>query len=117
MTRATKELGRAALLTKYKARYERVLRSTASNLEDHLRKRLKHVPEIPRLDRVCARAKDPKKFLEKAFKVEGGKRRYTDPWLQVQDQIGARIIVFFPKDIEAVKERIKRYFTAPEQTY
>lgn len=36
----------------------------------------------------------------------GAKRKYSDPFVQIQDQIGARIVVFYLRDVEAVANRI-----------
>ncbi len=76
----------------------------ALHLQDHLR-------TIPRIDRVSARAKSPERFVGKAKKPrdEGG-LKYKDPFKQIQDLVGARVIVFYKQDVEAVSEVIGRYF-------
>lgn len=67
--------------------------------------------EVPRIDRVSSRAKDPERFATKAMKVnEEGAARYSDPLVQIQDQIGARVVVFYESDVEAVSKVVERYF-------
>lgn len=66
---------------------------------------------VPRIDRVSSRAKDPEQFAAKAMKVDkGGAARYSDPLAQIQDQIGARVVVFYESDVEAVSRVLERYF-------
>ena len=66
--------------------------------------------DVPRIDRVSSRAKDPESFATKAVKVnEVGAACYSDPLAQIQDQIGARVVVFLESDVEAVSEVLERY--------
>jgi putative GTP pyrophosphokinase len=91
----------------YKARYDRVLKPVASALEqllvDDLRGR-------KRIDRVSVRPKTPKSFLKKAFKKDNGVAVYSDPLGEIQDQVGARVIVFYTSDVIPISRRISRYF-------
>lgn len=66
----------------------------------------------PRIDRVSARAKTPQRFLGKAQKLNtDGSRKYSDPL----DQVGARVIVFYLKDVETISETVERYYTRIER--
>jgi ppGpp synthetase/RelA/SpoT-type nucleotidyltranferase len=65
---------------------------------------------IHRIDRISARAKDPKSFLVKATKEQDGKRKYIDPFSEIQDQLAARVTVFYLSDVDVVETTIKRYF-------
>lgn len=97
----------------YRRRYDAFLQRIASLLEGYLRDELAGVPHI---DRINARAKDPLRFAEKASRLdEKGKPKYTSPLTEIQDQIGARVIVFYRDDVAVVKERIERYFTHIEE--
>ncbi|WGR90948.1 hypothetical protein MTX26_09845 [Bradyrhizobium sp. ISRA443] len=80
-------------------------------MREHLADLLK---EEPRIDRVTARAKDPASFLKKAAAKTEGKRKYSEPLSQIQDQIGARIITFFRADVERLDGIIKSYFKTIE---
>jgi len=41
---------------------------------------------------------------------DSGERKYTDPLEQIQDQIGARIVVFYLADVESTSREIDRYY-------
>jgi len=72
---------------------------------------------IERIDSVTARAKDPDRYFAKAIKVdENGNRKYSDPKFQIQDQIGARITVFYLSDVERVKLHVVKYLKFIEQS-
>lgn len=66
--------------------------------------------DVPRVDRVSARAKTPESFKAKAEKAgASGEPRYEAPLVQVQDQIGARVIVFYKSDVSRVATVLKSY--------
>lgn len=96
----------------YIERYEHYLKSIASKIQDKLMDELK---DIQRIDRVSARAKDPKRFINKALKIENESRKYSDPLSQIQDQIGARIIVFYLEDVKIVEKEIEGYYRLIEK--
>lgn len=67
--------------------------------------------ECEHIDRVTARAKDADRFLAKADKKElDGQPKYIEPLVQIQDQIGARVVVYFLKDVETVASTLIKYF-------
>ena len=71
--------------------------------------------EMPRIDRVSARAKSPTRFAAKAVKVDdNGVPCYEDPLSQIQDQIGARVVVFYKSDVETVGKVVEQYFRTLE---
>ena len=61
---------------------------------------------MPHIDRIAARSKSVDRFIAKSEKKVGGKRKYSDPLVQIQDQIGARIVVFYLRDVDVVAARI-----------
>src|SRR5690606_10068120 len=65
--------------------------------------------------RIYARAKDVSSFLLKADQVENGQPKYADPLNEIQDQIGARIIVFFLRDVEIVSQEVLRFYRPIEE--
>ncbi|MEK7322172.1 MAG: hypothetical protein AABZ84_03735 [Pseudomonadota bacterium] len=91
----------------YKERYDNYLVSLASALEGHVRENLKGVP---RIDRVSARPKGIDSFVSKADKEVNGVKKYSDPFNQIQDQIGVRIVTFYLDDVDAVKKEIESYY-------
>ena len=97
----------------YRQRYEAFLVAIAENLQKHLEGYLEGIPHI---DRVVARAKDPDRFAEKAHrKQEDGSPKYNKPLTEIQDQIGARVIVFYLDDVSVVTDVVTRYFQPIEQ--
>jgi ppGpp synthetase/RelA/SpoT-type nucleotidyltranferase len=59
--------------------------------------------------------KSPVSFIAKAEKKENGTRKYTEPILQIQDQIGARIVTYYLQDVEKVREIAGRYLSPIEE--
>ena len=97
-----------ALRAEYERRYHEVLQPIATVLEtiisDHLRNR-------PHIDRITARAKRPDRFLQKAVaRDDSGAPRYHTPLVQIQDQLGARVIVFYLSDVAPMTTELLRYF-------
>ena len=67
--------------------------------------------ECEHIDRVTARAKDVDRFLAKAEKKErDGQPKYAEPLVQIQDQIGARVVVYYLKDVDVVESVLVKYF-------
>lgn len=87
----------------YVGRYENALPHIADAIENDLRLLLQGIPHI---DRVSARPKSIKSFMSKAQKEFGSTRKYVHPMIQIHDQIGARIVVFYPDDVEKVTDLI-----------
>lgn len=97
----------------YETRYREVLVACAGNLQRLLEG---YLEGVPRVDRVAVRAKSTARFLEKARKQKSGEAVYADPMGQIQDQIGARIIVFYTSDVESAGERVLKYCRHIEQS-
>jgi putative GTP pyrophosphokinase len=96
------------LEAEYLDRYETILKPLADRLAEHVRD---SVSSLPRVDRVTVRAKSPDRFLEKAKKtLEDGSSKYRNPLDQIQDMVGARIIVFYKSDVDNVSDVIDKYF-------
>jgi ppGpp synthetase/RelA/SpoT-type nucleotidyltranferase len=90
----------------YERRFQDVLTPCANALQEILAGqagRLLHV------DRVSVRPKAVKSFLKKAQKAKDQQPYYKDPLGQIQDQIGARIIVFYTSDIVPMTDQILHY--------
>jgi ppGpp synthetase/RelA/SpoT-type nucleotidyltranferase len=84
-----------------------VLRPLANALEGHLRELCEREP---RVDRVSARPKSVDRFLAKAGTLVNGKKKYSEPLRQIQDQLGARIITFYRSDVDRIAEVVQKYF-------
>lgn len=101
------------LREEYQFRYDNILRpladSLAAQLQDHLK-------DIARIDRICARAKSPDRFVTKALKAcEDGGAKYDRPFEQIQDLVGARVIVFYKQDVEIASQVVERYYKPVER--
>lgn len=96
----------------YARRYTSVLRPLANRLQEHLSSLLHDTPHV---DSIRARAKTPDRFIEKALKREDGQLKYSDPLNQIQDLVGARIIVFYIDDVGRACTVIERYFRFIEE--
>ena len=99
------------LAKEYTRRYHTVLIPVSGNLRKHICELLR---SQPRVDRISVRAKSPDRFLGKATGLLDGVPKYVEPLDQIQDQIGARIVVFYQQDVAMMESRILRYFTAIE---
>jgi len=91
----------------YRQRHDSVLVPLAMRLESYLRDQLR---SATRIDRVAARAKSVDRFVAKAKKQVADKPKYTDPLSQIQDQVGARVIVFYLQDVGVVSKMVDDYF-------
>jgi putative GTP pyrophosphokinase len=96
-----------SLREEYDARCKQLLVPLAGRLELFLREIFK---DSPRIDRISVRAKNVDRFVAKAEKQELDKPKYSDPLNQIQDQLGARIVTFYPSDVDALAEKVTTYF-------
>lgn len=94
--------------TSYSNRFE-ILKNAANELKEDLNNCLDDKSKY-HIDRIDARAKDIDRFFAKATKSENGVRKYQDPISQIQDQIGARILVLYLDDVEEVGKTILDYY-------
>lgn len=100
------------ILETYIENYHDFLRDIAINLEKYLSEIL---VEHSHIDRISARAKDPDRFAAKAVKPDAnGGLKYQHPMQEIQDQIGARITVFYLADIDSIRNVILKYMTPIE---
>lgn len=96
------------LRAEYTLRRHEILAPLAQRLVAHLQDNLQG---IERIDRVVARAKGVDRFMAKAAKAfEDGGAKYEHPFEQIQDLVGARIVVFYKQDVDVVSAIVERYF-------
>jgi putative GTP pyrophosphokinase len=97
----------------YSRRFGTILEPLATRLSRYLNDL---VVGQPRVDSVRVRAKSIDRFATKANKHEGRHPKYSDPLNQIQDQMGARIVVFYPADVDRICDAtVKRYFRFVEE--
>jgi ppGpp synthetase/RelA/SpoT-type nucleotidyltranferase len=99
------------LENEYRQRFETVLVPLAAAVEKHLKDTLQG--EV-RIDRITARAKSVNRFLEKTKATEGGQPKYSEPFQQIQDQIGARVVTYYLADVDRIAGIIERYYRRVE---
>lgn len=98
--------------TDYRTRHDAVLLPLAASLAELIGE---HLDGEPRIDRISARPKGVERFLKKAENVDdAGNRKYSEPLLQIQDQVGARVTVFYKADVERVRAILLRYLRPVE---
>lgn len=96
----------------YSARYGAVLKPLAAALEQQISELLQGEA---RIDRISARPKSIERFLAKSEnKGEDGVPKYSEPLHQIQDQVGARVTVFYKSDVEHVSEILLKYLRTTE---
>jgi ppGpp synthetase/RelA/SpoT-type nucleotidyltranferase len=96
----------------YQARYDSVLVPLAGSLAELL---AEHLGGQKRIDRVSARPKSVDRFVAKARSLnDRGATKYEYPLAQIQDQIGARITVFYKADVVRVRTVLMRYLRPVE---
>ena len=95
----------------YEERYPRILPLQVA-LKKHL---TKICSDIPHVDRISCRVKTPASFDKKAARLDAeGWPIYAAPMSQIQDQIGACILVLYLSDIQKVAEAVLPYFREAE---
>lgn len=101
------------LRAEYARRREEILKPLAQRIVAHLQDNLRG---IERIDRVGARAKGVDRFMAKAVKaLEDGGAKYEHPFEQIQDLVGARIVVFYKQDVDIVAAMVERYYRRIER--
>lgn len=101
------------LLDAYTKRHGEVLVPVAAQLEQLVRS---HLGQAERIDRVTARAKTPDRFVAKAGRVDtSGEPKYSSPLTQIQDQVAARVVVFYLSDVDPVGTHLLKYFRHIEE--
>ena len=90
-----------------------VLFTIAEGLKSHLSNNL---ISSARIDQVSVRVKEIESFCKKArAKDKDGELKYSDPINQIQDRIGARVVVYFPEDVSSVSTLVEKYYRAIER--
>ena len=72
--------------------------------------------EVQNIDKISCRLKGESSFLTKTEKInDDGQLKYPAPFREIQDIIGARIVVYYKSDSEIVKEKIRSHFLFVEE--
>lgn len=99
----------------YAEKYEQFLEPAAKRLDSYFKELLYGVE---RIDNICTRAKSIDRFLKKASKLDDKTKdpKYSEPLDEIQDQVGARIVVFYLSDVQRISEIIKTRFAYLENS-
>jgi ppGpp synthetase/RelA/SpoT-type nucleotidyltranferase len=100
------------LIDRYQARIG-LLEGLAQSLERETRRALGGVEHI---DRITFRVKPAAGFGRKAADPRTTPP-YTDPLVEIEDQVGGRVLVYFLDDLEAVAGRLTRVFNTVERIH
>jgi putative GTP pyrophosphokinase len=87
----------------YEQRTE-LFEALAAQLHEALRAQLVDVPHV---DHISFRVKTPASFVAKVLDRKNDPA-YSEPLLEVEDQVAGRILVFFLDDVETVRTAIER---------
>jgi putative GTP pyrophosphokinase len=71
---------------------------------------------FPHVDRIYFRVKSTPSFVEKALDPDTSPP-YSDPFVEIEDQVAGRVLFFFEGDIENAKPLLLRTFTTVEQVH
>lgn len=100
-------------IEEYRRRHDAFLKTVAQTLLEHI---AGYLLDVSNIDRLTARAKDPARFAEKARRTgQDGLLKYQRPLTEIQDQLGARVVVLYRDDVTTVAHIITRYFQPIEQ--
>lgn len=103
---------RDELIQKYEAT-QPLLEELAAALKRETEAALSGVPHI---DRIYFRVKAADRFVAKALDPDT-EPPYSDPLVEIEDQVAGRILVFFLPDVEVVKEGLQGTFTTVESRH
>ncbi len=70
---------------------------------------------LPHVDRVSFRVKAPESFVSKAIDPRNDPA-YSDPLIEIEDQVAGRVLVFFLSDLSAIRVRLEATFNTVERT-
>ena len=71
---------------------------------------------LSHIDRVAFRVKAPGSFATKALDP-ATEPHYTEPLVEIEDQVAGRVLVFFLSDITPVEERLRNTFNTVERIH
>ena len=97
-----------SLRAKYESRVPALERLSVA-LEDVLRASLKRNSHV---DRIGFRAKGVQSFQTKAKRDE-----YSTPLVEIEDQVAGRVLVFFSRDIDAIREVAASLWVPVEESH
>lgn len=106
------------MLRHYMAAYScearlQLLRELRTSLENEVDEALASLAHI---DRIYFRVKSCDSFVQKALDLNT-QPPYSNPLVEIEDQVAGRVLVFFLEDIDPVKKHLLGTFTTVEQKH
>ena len=99
--------------TLYTERYAE-MNKIIEKLKNEVNQSLKFCDDI-HIDQISCRVKAINSFLKKTKNIdEDGNLKYKEPFVEIEDQIGVRVVVFYLSDVKKVADAIQNYFTIIE---
>jgi putative GTP pyrophosphokinase len=89
-----------------------ILKEIANKIQENL---VEIFDGVEHIDRIGCRVKAEQSFLDKTLKNINGKVKYENPIQEIQDLIGARIVVYYKSDVDFIVTEIKKYYQTVEQ--
>lgn len=89
------------------------IRPILDNIRNELEGKLLEIcriEDVQNIDKISVRVKELNSFLKKASKLKYGKLKYPKPFGDIQDIIGARIVVYYNRDVEIASKKLEQYF-------
>lgn len=100
------------IIKKYEERFG-LLEQLSGSLTEETKEAL---TDISHIDRISFRVKSPTSFAEKALDPENAPP-YDNPFVEIEDQVAGRIIVFFISDIPIVIDKLNGTFRSIESSF
>ena len=88
------------------------LKDIAVKIEENLTEMFSGFEHI---DKIGCRIKGENSFLDKTLKEDKGVLKYKTPLKEIQDIIGARVVVYYKSDVEKAIEQITKFYRFVEQ--
>ncbi|MDP4200854.1 MAG: RelA/SpoT domain-containing protein [Bacteroidota bacterium] len=82
------------------------LRLLCDKTHEELSAILEGFRESYNIDSITRRVKSKKSFLDKAERADGERRAYPDPFRDIQDLIGIRVVVYYKHNLVDVRDKV-----------
>ena len=99
-----------------RCRYEARLSLLADLAGALQRKTEAALSDIEHIDQIVFRVKSTDSFVKKALSTNHGSP-FEDPLADIDDQVAGRIVVFSLRDLQVVRRRLTKTFTAVESSF
>lgn len=93
------------------------IRQTLINISIEIETEIKEaLVEKHHVDKISCRVKTVNSYKGKINKEKDGKLKYETPIKEIQDLIGARVVVYYKQTADEIFDFLSKYFTVVERT-